>query len=236
MKIILTEKQVYKILENNFGEYTEIRTSYEDIPRLDNVKYMFHYAKNKTAPFDANDYFNNDKKLNTLSKSYYSNVGQYNFKKYHIIMENQLNIDDLYDVTYFTLPKTEDLFVELYDTDGDMALSLEMMKFGDGFSITFVNVPNKYQGRGLAIKTYLKFVEVTNKPLYSDITQTEASKKGIWEKLYKLYPNRILAYKNKKTYPVEYRDNKLMFYDEKTDSYKDIYDTSGYIAVLKLIP
>lgn len=71
---------------------------------------------------------------------------------------------------------------------------LQLSEFLDGYRVSVIKVEPQARGQGLGAKLYAGLVDHLKKPLYSDTTQTDASRVGIWNKLLKQFPNRIVGY------------------------------------------
>jgi hypothetical protein len=76
-------------------------------------------------------------------------------------------------------------------------LYLALPKFLDGLQSAAVAVEPMARGKGLAQKIYLAISDQFKLPIYSDLTQTDASRNGIWGKLLNKYPDRIVGYDQK---------------------------------------
>jgi len=77
---------------------------------------------------------------------------------------------------------------------GKPVVYLALATFKDGFKVNVVNAELEVKGKGLAIQLYKAVTSSTNKPIYSDSTQTAASKHAIWNKLIQQFPNKVVAY------------------------------------------
>jgi hypothetical protein len=195
MNVILSEKQLKFLIENH-DEFKEIY----DIEDMEDIDDDFKLKLQNT-----------DKSRRAIDE-----LIRLGFR-YHLLWENELNIDEFTDMAF-----KNDTFnvtlVYLYDNENNIVLKLKLGDYRDGFIVNYVEVNPKYKGRGLSLKTYLKFSEKIKKPLYSGLSQTQHSKFAIWENLYKNYPHRVMAYINGKKYPI------YKVKDELMSNNKNVYD------------
>ena len=70
---------------------------------------------------------------------------------------------------------------------------ISLSKMHDGLKVSSVHRSPKAEA-GLGLKIYPVLVDYFDLPIYSDSTQTEASRRGIWQRLISAYPDRIVAY------------------------------------------
>jgi len=92
---------------------------------------------------------------------------------------------------------SEDLLRYIILQDGVPVLYLGLSKFLDGYKSGAVATEIAGRGKGLAQKAYLSASDILGVPIYSDTTQTDASRRGIWDKLIQQYPDRIVGYDQK---------------------------------------
>jgi hypothetical protein len=134
-------------------------------------------------------------------------------------------------------------YIELQD--GNPALYLGLSKFLDGYRSETVATEIAGRGKGLAQKAYLNASDILGVPIYSDMTQTDASRLGIWDKLIQQYPDRIVGYdqKTNKNLPLSMTDkgpvvnqNQPVYVDKK-NSNRQATPTQRYrTRLLKLLP
>jgi hypothetical protein len=91
----------------------------------------------------------------------------------------------------------EDLLRYIILQNGDPVLYIGLSKFLDGYKSGTVATEIAGRGKGLAQQAYLNASDILGVPIYSDTTQTDASRLGIWDKLIQQYPNRIVGYDQK---------------------------------------
>ena len=126
-------------------------------------------------------------------------------------------------------------------------LYIGLSKFLDGYKSGTVATEVAGRGKGLAQKAYLNVSDILGVPIYSDTTQTDASRLGIWDKLIQQYPERIVGYdqKTNKNLPLSMTDkgpvvnqNQPIYVDRnKKDTTKPIAPNQRYrTRVLKLLP
>ena len=141
----------------------------------------------------------------------------------------------------------EDLLRYIILQDGNPVLYIGLSKFLDGYKSGTVATEIAGRGKGLAQKAYLNASDILGVPIYSDTTQTDASRLGIWDKLIQQYPDRIVGYdqKTNKNLPLSLTDtgpmlnkNQPIYVDRnKKDTKKPIAPNQKYrTRVLKLLP
>ena len=141
----------------------------------------------------------------------------------------------------------EDLLRYIILQDGNPVLYIGLSKFLDGYKSGTVATEAAGRGKGLAQKAYLNVSDILGVPIYSDTTQTDASRLGIWDKLIQQYPERIVGYdqKTNKNLPLSMTDkgpvvnqNQPIYVDRnKKDTTKPIAPNQRYrTRVLKLLP
>lgn len=74
-------------------------------------------------------------------------------------------------------------------------LSLE--KFLDGFKSGAVAAEPRARGKNLAFEIYQAVSDTFHRPIYSDVTQTDASRLAIWNKLLQAFPDRVVGHDQK---------------------------------------
>lgn len=234
MKIKISEKQL-RLLQEKRLEYDEIVT----IPSFDD-EITSPRIQPKIVDVDPDveygiEHHYDDKSRNEIPKM----LLKKKFEKfgYKIIWENKLNIDGLRDIGYVELAQPSDVYVRIFDSGYKLYLKIKLTRYKDGYKIILTEVYPHARGKRLAMRTYLKLVEILKRNLYSDDTQTQESKKGIWEKLYSLYPDRVKAFANNMLYPVKiidgemhYRRNKPIYWDMSKD-YNQDYDDVQLVLI-----
>jgi 8-oxo-dGTP pyrophosphatase MutT (NUDIX family) len=93
--------------------------------------------------------------------------------------------------------ESENLLRYIILQNGNPILYLGLSKFLDGYKSGVVAVELPGRGKGLAQQAYLDASDILNVPIYSDATQTDASRLGIWDKLIQQHPDRIVGYDQK---------------------------------------
>jgi hypothetical protein len=78
--------------------------------------------------------------------------------------------------------------------DQGPVLYLALNKFLDGFKSGAVAVEPRGRGKNLAVRVYQAASDTFGRPIYSDTTQTDASRIGIWQKLMTSLPGRVVGY------------------------------------------
>ena len=76
-------------------------------------------------------------------------------------------------------------------------LYLGFNNFLDGFKIGTISSTQESRGKQLGVKIYVGISKEYKKPIYSDSTQTEASRFAIWDKLIKSFPNNVVGFDQK---------------------------------------
>ena len=76
-------------------------------------------------------------------------------------------------------------------------LYLGFNNFLDGFKIGTISSTQESRGKQLGVKIYEGIRKEYKKPIYSDSTQTEASRFAIWDKLIKSFPNNVVGFDQK---------------------------------------
>lgn len=74
---------------------------------------------------------------------------------------------------------------------------LGLRPYEDGYKVGVVHAEPEARGQGLGINIYTALVDQINKPIYSDTTQTNDSRLGIWQKLIDRFPDRVVGYDQK---------------------------------------
>lgn len=94
--------------------------------------------------------------------------------------------------------KTEDkLNVFLFNKDDKPIVFAEFKKFNDGLQSKYIVKSKNANAPNLGLLIYNSVVDDLRIPIYSDIEQTNSSRINIWFKLFKKYPDRIVAYNMK---------------------------------------
>jgi len=229
MKIILSEEQFEFLLEwKNRKEFKEIDIIPSD-DRIEPSRMPNIEDSDVDTEFDIDKHFD-DRQRQFITHNVLKKTNKTLGKK--IVWENKLNLDDYNDIAYIILNYPEKLHIDIYNADYDIIMKLKLRKLLDGYQISYTSVAEKASGKRLAIRCYLKFVETTKRPLYSDYTQTPESRFGIWYKLYELFPDKVHVFVNGKIYDIKMVDNE-MYYDDNKKVYDEENDTN---PILKLIP
>jgi|TARA_R110000803_G_scaffold34223_1_gene74835 predicted RNA methylase len=103
--------------------------------------------------------------------------------------------NEIYDSGRPELSDNYKLFV--FNEEQTPILYLGFNDFLDGFKIGTISSIQESRGKGLAIKIYVGISKEYKKPIYSDSTQTEASRFAIWDKLIKSFPNNVVGFNQK---------------------------------------
>lgn len=89
----------------------------------------------------------------------------------------------------------QDSYVKVFLFDGDKAVVFaEFHKFNDGLQSKLIVKSKSSNISNLGVMLYEAIANDLKLPIYSDIRQTEASKRKIWFKLFQKYPERVFAY------------------------------------------
>ena len=132
-------------------------------------------------------------------------------------------------------------------SEGQPILYLGLTKFLDGWKSGVVAAETEARGQGLATKIYLQASDLLKQPIYSDTTQTDASRLGIWNKLIQMVPGRVVGFDQKtnndlpltmtKDGPVVNQNQPLYIDRNKKDSEKPVTQQQRYrTRILKLLP
>lgn len=106
-------------------------------------------------------------------------------KKSHILYQDQ-------DTVIFQVTPSYIRYIVLNNENPILYLGLN--KFLDGWQSNVVAAEPGARGKGLATQVYVKSSDFLKQPIYSDATQTDASRLGIWDKLIKSFPDRVVGY------------------------------------------
>lgn len=132
-------------------------------------------------------------------------------------------------------------------SQGKPILYLGLTKFLDGWKSGVVAAELEARGQELATKIYLQASDLLKQPIYSDTTQTDASRLGIWNKLIQIVPGRVVGFDQKtnndlpitmtKDGPVVNQNQPLYIDRNKKDSEKPVTQQQRYrTRILKLLP
>lgn len=124
---------------------------------------------------------------------------------------------------------------------------LALIPYQEGFKVRTVALTPALRGKNIPLKLYVDIVEHFQKPLYSDSTQTDASRKGIWLKLISEMPDRVVGYdpQTRQNLPITHTDqgpmvnnNQPIYVDRKQkDINKPVTDKkTARTRLLKLLP
>lgn len=117
-----------------------------------------------------------------------------------------------------------------------------MSRFHDGYKTGVVAGDESIKGQGLGYKVYLAASDYLRTPLYSDSTQTNDSRYGIWEKLIKLVPSRVVVYdqRTRQDTPLNDEIMKKVYRNIEADEFDELDDVDSSIRqdtlLLKLLP
>ena len=130
----------------------------------------------------------------------------------------------------------------VFDEDNTHIQYLALAPFNDGFKVSTVATEPAASGKGIAVKIYAAASSYFNKPIYSDSTQTDASRLGIWKKLWSQYPERLVGYdqKTKQDLQLGYGKDNMPIANQTQPIYsptngKDVTSRSR-TRLLKLLP
>jgi len=151
------------------------------------------------------------------------------------------------DKNVIIFKSNEDLLRYIILQDGNPVLYIGFSKFLDGYKSGAVATEIQGRGKGLAQKAYINASDILGVPIYSDSTQTDASRLGIWDKLIQQYPDRIVGYdqKTNKNLPLSVGDkgpivnqNQPIYVDRNPiDTKKPVSQNQRYrTRILKLLP
>lgn len=98
----------------------------------------------------------------------------------------------------FTMPSDgwghgEMIMIFVFDQDKPIMYLCLANEF-DGLSVKSLFIESQARGKMLALKVYLAVSDHFKKAIYSDETQTAASRNGVWQKLLSAFPNRVVGY------------------------------------------
>jgi len=228
MNILISHNQ-YKLIIESHKEFNEI----DIIPSMDqdvNTIVQPHIEDVETdIPYGINQYFD-DRDRENLAHAILQKKDNKGSTK--VIWQDRMNLDGLNDIAYVNLNYPIDLDIRLYDDEYNLHAKVKLKKFKDGYMIQYTEVYPIASGRKLGMRMYLKLSEILGKPIYSDYVQTQESRKAIWDKLYQLNPDKVLAYYRNKLYKVYNFNNIMTFGDGKL-----VYSKKpNYLPQLVLIP
>ena len=140
-----------------------------------------------------------------------------------------------------------DLIRYIVLSNGKPIAYLGLTKFLDGWKSGAVATEVEARGQGLATSIYLKASDLLNQPIYSDTTQTDASRLGIWNKLIQQVPERVVGFNQKTNQdlplsignngPVVNKNQPLYVDRNKKDINKPVIPQQRYrTRILKLLP
>jgi hypothetical protein len=216
MKIIISNKQFSYLIESNFRkEFGEI----DIIGSLDRDEGSTYYPINDyPEEIDIHKLHDSSRRDNFI----YNYAKKYGAMSSKILWRNMLNIENFNDVAYIQVYQSDKINVVVFDENSKIVIKIFMGFFLDGYQIRYTHVSSKYSGKKYGLKTYLKIVDYTKKPLYSDYTQSPESRYAIWYKLYQMFPNRVVVFIEGETHPIKMIDNE-MYYDVMVNGEKKSY-------------
>ena len=123
----------------------------------------------------------------------------------------------------------------LFNTDGIPVYYFGISKFHDGYKTGVVAGSQEVQGQGLGWKLYKAVSDYVKVPLYSDSTQTDASRLGIWKKLIQNYPDQVVGYDqiSRKDVPITNDVYQTLPHDQLKDVDSEVRRKT---LLLKLLP
>jgi hypothetical protein len=232
MRILLSKRQYNILIESeDKEEFVEIDIA-KDIGRLD-TKTMPHIEDvDSDTEFNIQQHFNantRDRIIHNIGKKTRRILGN------KVIWRDKLNLDDYNDIAYVKVNNPEQIYIDLYTDDNQIAMSLKMRRLLDGYQITWSTVTKMAEGKRLAARCYVRLSEVIDLPIYSDSSQTEDSRYGIWYKLYEMHKKRLRVLVNKKEYKIKMVGNEMTYGNDKK-VYSNESDPNEEWPILKLYP
>ena len=114
--------------------------------------------------------------------------------------------NEIYDSGKPKLSDNYKLFI--FNKEHIPILYLGFNNFLDGYKIGTISSTQESRGKQLGVKIYVGISKKYKKPIYSDSTQTEASRFAIWGKLIKSYPNNVVGFdqKTKKDLKLDFKN------------------------------
>jgi hypothetical protein len=229
MKVIISDKQLLSLLESyHKQEFEEIdligdmeRRSFK-IPAVSDI--------NPDIDFDVQKHYDDNTR-----KTFQKNIGTKKSFSQKILWQNELNIDDYNDIGFVELNDMNRIKIRLYDDNFDMVLAMTIERYMDGYQVVATITSDLGAGKKIAFRTYVKLSQYIKKPLYSDSTQTNGSKYGIWYKLFNVFQNKVFAVYENERYPIKMVNGEMTFSDNKKvyrDSDDDDFDETPLLVLL----
>jgi hypothetical protein len=161
-------------------------------PKHDSSPNMDSFEKIIKHSFE--DAKNNGKKIDSI------NIGFTNY----IYNLNKPDMHDNYRLFILNEKSIPILYLGFYD-------------YLDGFKIGTISSTLESRGKELAFKIYVGLSKKFKKPIYSDSTQTESSRFGIWQKLIKTFPNNVVGFdqKNKEDLKLSFKNGEINVKDKE---------------------
>jgi hypothetical protein len=161
-------------------------------PNHDSAPNMDSFEKIINYSFE--DAKNNGKKITSID------IGFNN----HIYDTNRPNLQDNYKLFILNEKLTPILYLGFYD-------------YLDGFKVGTISSTLESRGKELGYKIYVGLSKKFKKPIYSDSTQTELSRFGIWQKLIKNYPDNVVGFnqKTKKDLKLSFKNGEINVNDKE---------------------
>lgn len=231
MKIIISDKQLLSLLESyHKQEFEEIdligdmeRRSFK-IPAVSDI--------NPDIDFDVQKHYDDNTR-----KTFQKNIGTIKSFSQKILWQNKLNIDDYNDIGFVELNDMNRIKIRLYDDNFDMVLAMTIKRYKNGYQIASTITSDLGAGKKIAFRTYVKLSQYIKKPIYSDTTQSNGSRYGIWYKLYNVFPNKVFTVYDDELYPIKMIDGEMFFGDYNKKVYNDKnYNSLDQTPLLVLLP
>jgi hypothetical protein len=124
--------------------------------------------------------------------------------------------------------------IYVFDQNKNPIFYAGMSKFHNGLKTGAVASSPEGRGQGYGWKIYNAMSQYLKVPLYSDSTQTDDSRIGIWQQLIKNFPNRVVGYNQVGKQDVNTHD---VYQNLPSKDLADIGDdTRRQTLLLKLLP
>jgi hypothetical protein len=149
-----------------------IKEDFEDLPEIFNIE-----------PKDAANIFSTDEDPTSA------------WNQIQDELKNYKQQEDILKIPYknITLQGSNSTNIFLFK-DNKPIVYAHFNKFNDGLQSKYITKSKSANISNLGVMLYEAVVNNLKLPVYSDLQQTEASKKGIWSKLFQKYPERVVAY------------------------------------------
>jgi hypothetical protein len=182
-------QQLAGILNEGLGEII-IRPPFE--PKQDSTPNMNSFEEIINNSFK--DAKNNGEKIDSIDIDFIN----------HIYDTKKPNLHDNYKLFILNKNLIPILYLGFYD-------------YLDGFKIGTISSTLESRGKELAFKIYVGLSKKFKKPIYSDSTQTELSRFGIWQKLIKNHPDNVVGFdqKDKKDLKLSFKNGEISVNDNE---------------------